>query len=71
MSYEMVEQGARVSNPGRSIVARQPVIDDPDSELVAAWQGGDDDAFEQLVRRHEKRVFRLLKQLRRPARPPR
>jgi RNA polymerase sigma-70 factor (ECF subfamily) len=60
MSYEMVEQGAVVSNRARPIAARQPVIDDPDAELVAAWQAGDDDAFEQLVRRHEKRVFGLL-----------
>jgi RNA polymerase sigma-70 factor (ECF subfamily) len=59
MSYEMVEQGAVVSN--RSLpVARAPASEDPDAELVAAWQGGDDDAFEELVRRHEKRVFRLL-----------
>jgi RNA polymerase sigma-70 factor, ECF subfamily len=33
---------------------------DPDAELVARWQGGDLRAFETLVRRHERRVFRLL-----------
>jgi len=33
---------------------------DPDSELVAQWQAGDLAAFECLVRRHERRVFRLL-----------
>ena len=33
---------------------------DPDSELVAQWQAGDVRAFECLVRRHERRVFRLL-----------
>lgn len=60
MSYQMVEQGAGMSKLARPIAARQPVIDDPDSQLVAAWQAGDDDAFEQLVRRHERRVFRLL-----------
>jgi RNA polymerase sigma-70 factor (ECF subfamily) len=59
MSYEMVEQGVGVSNRARPIV-RGPVGDDPDAELVAAWKAGDDDAFEELVRRHEKRVFRLL-----------
>jgi RNA polymerase sigma-70 factor (ECF subfamily) len=59
MSYEMVEQGVVVTN--RTLpVARDPVSVDPDAELVAAWQAGDDDAFEELVRRHEKRVFRLL-----------
>ncbi len=34
--------------------------DDPDSELVERWQAGDEGAFETLVRRHERRVFRLL-----------
>ena len=34
--------------------------DDPDAELVARWQQGDAHAFESLVRRHERRVFRLL-----------
>jgi RNA polymerase sigma-70 factor (ECF subfamily) len=36
------------------------VVDDPDQDLVASWQGGDRRAFETLVRRHERRVFRLL-----------
>jgi len=31
---------------------------DPDGELVARWQSGD--AFEELVHRHQGRVFRLL-----------
>jgi RNA polymerase sigma-70 factor (ECF subfamily) len=35
-------------------------IIDPDGELVARWQSGDGSAFEDLVRRHEQRVFRLL-----------
>jgi len=33
---------------------------DPDAELVQRWQSGDERAFEDLVRRHERRVFRLL-----------
>jgi RNA polymerase sigma-70 factor (ECF subfamily) len=33
---------------------------DPDSELVERWQSGDDGAFHELIRRHERRVFRLL-----------
>jgi RNA polymerase sigma-70 factor (ECF subfamily) len=33
---------------------------DPDSEWVARWQAGDAKAFEVLVRRHERRVYRLL-----------
>jgi RNA polymerase sigma-70 factor, ECF subfamily len=31
----------------------------PDSELVARASGGDESAFAQLVRRHERRVFNL------------
>jgi RNA polymerase sigma-70 factor (ECF subfamily) len=34
--------------------------DDPDSDLVERWQQGDLRAFELLVRRHERRVYRLL-----------
>jgi RNA polymerase sigma-70 factor (ECF subfamily) len=63
MSYEMVERGPAVSG-GRELagrtVASVGIIDDPDSELVRRWQLGDERAFEQLVQRHEKRVFRLL-----------
>lgn len=33
---------------------------DPDAELVTRWLGGDLSAFEALVSRHERRVFRLL-----------
>jgi RNA polymerase sigma-70 factor (ECF subfamily) len=33
---------------------------DPDGDLVVRWQGGDASAFEELIRRHETRVFRLL-----------
>jgi RNA polymerase sigma-70 factor (ECF subfamily) len=35
-------------------------IADPDGELVQRWQSGDEGAFEDLMRRHERRVFRLL-----------
>jgi RNA polymerase sigma-70 factor (ECF subfamily) len=34
--------------------------DDPDLDLVERWKEGDVGAFEALVRRHERRVFRLL-----------
>jgi RNA polymerase sigma-70 factor (ECF subfamily) len=33
---------------------------DPDADLVARWQQGEEEAFEALVRRHQLRVFRLL-----------
>ena len=66
VGYEIVERGplARRS-PATSAVAnvgRAPVhvIEDPDAELVSRWQQGDEMAFEQLIRRHEKKVFRLL-----------
>ena len=39
---------------------RDRPIEDPDKDLVARWHAGDEAAFEQLVRRHERKVFRLL-----------
>ena len=33
---------------------------DPDAEIVARVKGGDTDAFEELVRRHGRRVYRSL-----------
>ena len=52
----------RSGSPSASGRASAGVIPapDPDAELVAQWQAGDLGAFERLVRRHERRVFRLL-----------
>jgi len=36
------------------------MIEDPDRELVVRWQGGDERAFEELIERHQTRVYRLL-----------
>jgi RNA polymerase sigma-70 factor (ECF subfamily) len=47
------------SNPAQAAVGVITATD-PDAELVAQWQAGDLTAFERLVRRHERRVFRLL-----------
>ncbi len=63
MSYEIVERGAMASRPRplmQEEAAPRVVIEDPDRELVERWQAGDEDAFEELIRRHEARVFRLL-----------
>jgi RNA polymerase sigma-70 factor (ECF subfamily) len=61
MSYEMVERGpaapANAALPGSRV---GPGSDDPDRALVDRWQAGDARAFEALIRRHERRVFRLL-----------
>jgi RNA polymerase sigma-70 factor (ECF subfamily) len=40
--------------------ALAPGTVDPDRELVDRWQAGDIQAFESLIRRHERRVFGLL-----------
>lgn len=63
MSYEIVERGVMGTgtNPlARESVAPRVVIDDPDHDLVARWQKGDEAAFEELMARHERRVYRLL-----------
>ncbi len=59
--------GSAVSGPARPATGRVRSLEsgsyreiDPDGELVARWQAGDAQAFEQLIRRHETRVFRLL-----------
>jgi RNA polymerase sigma-70 factor (ECF subfamily) len=63
MTYEIVERGAvgTGANPlACERIAPRVVIDDPDQDLVARWQKGDEAAFEQLITRHERRVYRLL-----------
>ncbi len=56
VSAEMIDSPPGIADTG----GNAQIIDDPDAELVAAWQGGDPQAFEVLVRRHESRVFRML-----------
>jgi RNA polymerase sigma-70 factor (ECF subfamily) len=63
MTYEMVERGVMGTGTGppvRERIAPRVVVDDPDKDLVQRWQKGDDVAFEELITRHERRVFRLL-----------
>ncbi|MCA9511316.1 MAG: sigma-70 family RNA polymerase sigma factor [Myxococcales bacterium] len=60
MGYEMVEQGPLVTDRVFSRTRAPDEIEDPDLELVEAWKAGDEGAFEQLVRRHQARVYRLL-----------
>jgi RNA polymerase sigma-70 factor (ECF subfamily) len=63
MSYEIVERGSMMSGTNalaRETIAPRVVIEDPDADLVKRWQAGDEKAFEELIHRHESRVFRLL-----------
>ena len=61
VSYEMVERGAAAPAEARRVrPGLSGAAEDPDRELVGRWQAGDLEAFEELVQRHEKRVFRLL-----------
>lgn len=41
-------------------LADESVSDDPDAEFVARVKAGETDAFEELVRRHGRRVYRSL-----------
>lgn len=62
MTYEMVERGpmSGVNSSAREKEAPRVVVEDPDRDLVVRWQRGDEQAFEELIKRHETRVFRLL-----------
>jgi len=44
----------------RALPALSDETVDPDLELIDRWRAGDAEAFSQLVRRHERRVFGLL-----------
>lgn len=50
---------ARADSQSQKLAQRR-IVDDPDRQLVARWQSGDESAFEELVRIHERRVFGLL-----------
>lgn len=59
MSADFAEAvAATPAHPKR--IAPFVASDDPDAELVAQWQAGDEAAFERLVRSHEPKVFRLM-----------
>jgi RNA polymerase sigma-70 factor (ECF subfamily) len=59
MSADFVE-GVAATPAHSKRVAPFVASDDPDAELVARWQDGDEAAFERLVRSHEAKVFRLM-----------
>src|SRR5439155_12897318 len=47
------------SGPSR-LISDATSPDDPDAAIVVRVQGGDTDAFEELVRRHSRRIFGTL-----------
>jgi RNA polymerase sigma-70 factor (ECF subfamily) len=42
------------------VTVPQPTVGSPDAELIAAWQGGDEAAAAELVRRHATALARFL-----------
>jgi RNA polymerase sigma-70 factor (ECF subfamily) len=60
MSIGMIDSPPNAPSRAKRGDARIQEIVDPDHDLVDRWQSGDDGAFHELIRRHERRVFRLL-----------
>lgn len=60
MSIGMIDSPPSAPSRSNRGAARVQEIVDPDCELVDRWQSGDEGAFHELIRRHERRVFRLL-----------
>lgn len=60
VGHEIAERGPLARASAEVASRRMAASDDPDRELVERWRSGDVAAFESLVRRHERRVFRLL-----------
>lgn len=63
MTAEIAERGTMVSRSdplGREQTSPRVIVEDPDRDLIVRWQAGDEAAFEELIRRHESRVYRLL-----------
>ncbi len=61
LSAEIADAGPVGAVPSR-LRGAEPFrpSEDPDAELIKRWQSGDPNAFERLVRTHERNVFRLL-----------
>jgi RNA polymerase sigma-70 factor (ECF subfamily) len=60
MSIGMIDSPPSAPSRSNRGDARIQEVVDPDFELVDRWQSGDEGAFHELIRRHERRVFRLL-----------
>jgi RNA polymerase sigma-70 factor (ECF subfamily) len=58
----MFQDGTKIVNPEQldSRPTEKSVPADPDAELVARIQRGDVDAFEEIMERHSRRVYRTL-----------
>ena len=59
VAQEILERGPVLRSRGEAALGAV----DPDGELVERWRVGDEVAFEALVRRHERRVYRLVLRL--------
>ena len=63
IAHPIAERGPMVSRTdplGREGHAPRVIVEDPDRDLIVPRLPADDAAFEELIRRHESRVYRLL-----------
>jgi RNA polymerase sigma-70 factor (ECF subfamily) len=60
LSAEIADAGPVAGVTGRIRAEAFRPSEDPDADLIERWQRGEPEAFERLVRNHERNVFRLL-----------
>jgi RNA polymerase sigma-70 factor, ECF subfamily len=63
LSYDKTRMSSPKTNPVQSHPLPSQVVKDDEPQLVAAAKAGDVDAFETLVGRYERKIFRLTQNI--------